>query len=182
MIPSEFPTPNNSRTTGGDRIYSGQPGKQLRHGAILILLSLAGLIPLKAMLHWFDGGPMPEPRAFMALACVLFFPLGVLAIVNAIRGLPRLTIRPDGITLQHGLTTKWANWDSLDPFVVKINEASRRRKVKIASAKITGTNASNSRSRVVRFLISSRRRLRRSLPISTPPARRSWAFPGRPLI
>jgi len=151
MIPSEFPTRGKGPPAGGARVYSGQPGKQLRQGAILILLGFAGLIPLKAMLHWFDGGPMPEPRVFMALACVLFFPLGVLAIVNAIRGLPRLTIKPDGITLQHLLKTKWANWDSLDPFVVKMNEASRRRKVKIASAKITGTNVSNSRSGAIKI-------------------------------
>jgi rhomboid protease GluP len=147
---STFPMPDESTATDGSRVYSGRPGTQLRQGALLILLSLLGLIPLKAMYGWHHGGPMPEPRAFMAAGCVLFLPFGALLILNAIRGLPRLTVKPDGITLQQGLSTKWANWDSLDPFVVKITQAGRR-KVKTASAKITGTNASTSRSRAIRI-------------------------------
>jgi len=68
----------------------------------------------------------------------------------AIRGLPRLTIGPQGLTLRLALATKWANWDSIDPFVVKITQAGRSmRKVKTASAKITGANASKDRSKQI---------------------------------
>jgi rhomboid protease GluP len=80
------------------------------------------------------------------LLCLLLFPLGILLVLNAIRGLPRLTVRPPGVTLKAALTTKWANWDSLDPFVVKTTYVGRsKRQVKTASARITGTNASNGR-------------------------------------
>jgi rhomboid protease GluP len=144
---SIFSASHQSTATAGARVHAGRARTQLRNGLILILLGLLGLIPLKAMSAWYHGGPMPEPRAFIAVACLFFLPLGALTILNAIRGLPRLTIRPDGVTLQLALTTRWANWDSLDPFVVKITQAGRSgRKVKTASAKITGANAGKGRS------------------------------------
>jgi rhomboid protease GluP len=139
--------PNESSATDRGRVYPGRARTQLRLGAISLLLGLAALIPLKAVSRWYAGGPMPEPRMFIALIGALFLPYGVLLIVNAIRGLPRLTVRPDGVTLQLALTRKWANWDSIDPFAVKITQAGRsRRKVKTATARITGANAGKGRS------------------------------------
>jgi membrane associated rhomboid family serine protease len=129
-------------------VYSAKRTSQLRAAAICIVGGLIGLIPLKAMSRWLDGGPMPEPRAFLLLLCVLLFPLGLLLVVNAIRGLPRLTIDLQGVTLQHAHATKWAHWDSLDPFVVKTTYVGRsRREVKTAAAKITGANGNSSRWR-----------------------------------
>jgi rhomboid protease GluP len=136
-----------------DRVYSARPLAQLRLGATLILISLLGLTPFKAMSRWIDGGPTPESGAFLALVCLLLFPFGLIGIFNAIRRLPRLTIDPVGITLQFA-RTKWANWDSLDPFVVKLTQAGRfSRKVKTASARVTGPNASKGslRSKMITF-------------------------------
>jgi len=136
------------RTAPQQLVYSAKRSSQLRPAAICIVGGLIGLIPLKAMSRWLDGGPMPEPRAFLVLLCVLLLPLGFLLIVNAIRGLPRLTIDPQGVTLQHAHVTRWAHWDSIDPFVVKTTYASRsKREVKTAWANITGENGSRSRWR-----------------------------------
>jgi len=132
----------------GRLVYSAKRSSQLRIGGLSILAGLLGLVPLSAMLRWHDGGPMPEPRAFLALGLLLFIPFGGLAVVNAIRGLPRLTIDAQGVTLKHAHMSSWAHWDSLDPFVVKTAYAGRsKREVKTASAKITGANAGISRWR-----------------------------------
>jgi rhomboid protease GluP len=132
------------------RIYSARPLTQLRIGATLILIiSLIGLIPLKAMFRWFEGGTVPEPRSFLTLFILLLFPLGVIGIFNAIRRLPRLTIDPQGITQQFALGTKWVDWDSLDPFVIKTTRTGRfGREIKTASARVTGPNAKG-RSKII---------------------------------
>src|SRR4029077_5140662 len=98
----------------------------------------------------YQGGPVPTPGAFWSLSCLLLFPLGLVLISNAIRGLPRLTIGPQGFSLQLAFKTKWANWDSVDPFVVKETVAGRsRRQVKTATARITGPNAGQERSKLI---------------------------------
>jgi rhomboid protease GluP len=136
------------RSARQEVVYSAKRSSQLRAAALLIAGGLLGLIPLSAMSRWLHGGPVPEPRAFLVLFCLLLLLLGILVIVNAIRGLPRLTVDPQGVTLQNAHTTKWAHWDSLDPFVVRITVAGRsKRQVKTASARITGANASTSRWR-----------------------------------
>jgi hypothetical protein len=124
-------------------VYAGRARTQLRYGLILMLLSLAGLTPIDHFLLWYHGGPPPEPKAFFALSCLLLFPLGLVGITNAIRGLPRLTVGPQGLALQHAFGTKWASWDSVDSFVVKTTAAGRSgRQIKAATARITGPNAS----------------------------------------
>jgi membrane associated rhomboid family serine protease len=128
----------------------GRASTQLRHGATLILLSLLGLTQFQAFSRWYHGGLVPSPKAFWILSCLLLFPLGLVLISNAIRGLPRLTIGPQGISLQLAFKTKWANWDSVDPFVVKTTVAGRSsRQVKTATSKITGPNASQKRSKPI---------------------------------
>src|SRR5947209_6475287 len=109
-------------------VYSAKRSSKLRIGGLSILAGLLGLVPLSAMLRWHDGGPVPELRAFLALGLLLFIPFSVLAIVNAIRGLPRLTIDPQGVTLKHAHTSRWAHWDSLDPFVMKRAYAGRSKR------------------------------------------------------
>ena len=128
----------------------GRARTQLRYGAILILTSLVGLAEFQAFSRWYHGGPVPNPKAFWVLSCLLLFPLGLVLISNAIRGLPRLTIGPLGLSLQLAFKTKWANWDSVDPFVVKTTVAGRsRRQVKTATSTITGPNASQKPSKPI---------------------------------
>jgi membrane associated rhomboid family serine protease len=128
----------------------GRARTQLGYGAILILVSLAGLPEVQAFFRWYHGGPIPNSKAFWVLSCLLLFSLGLVLISNAIRGLPRLTIGPLGISLKLAFKTKWANWDSVNPFVVKATAAGHsRRQVKTAISTITGPNASQKRSKTV---------------------------------
>jgi membrane associated rhomboid family serine protease len=120
----------------------------LRYGAILILTSLVGLTQFPAFSRWYHGGLAPKSEAFWILSFLLLFPVGLVRISNAIRGLPRLTIGPQGFSLQLAFKTKWANWDSVDPFVVKTIVTSKRQ-VKMATARITGPNASQKRSKLI---------------------------------
>jgi membrane associated rhomboid family serine protease len=130
------------------RVYVGQAGTQVRHGLILLLLSLLGLMQIHPLLLWYHGGAPPEPKALMTLGCLLFFPLALVRFANAIRGLPLLTVGPQGVALQHALGTKWASWDSIDPFVVETRQTGRRQ-LKIARARITGPNASRKPSKLI---------------------------------
>ena len=128
----------------------GRVSTQLGYGAVLIVVSLVGLLPVHQFSNWLHGGPMPGSDAFWTLSCLLLFPLGLVLISNAVRGLPRLTIGPQGLSLQLAFKTKWTNWDSVDPFVVKTASAGRfRRQVKRAMAMITGPNAGLKRTKPI---------------------------------
>jgi membrane associated rhomboid family serine protease len=147
---STFPVATEFSSIDGSRVYVGRARTQMLHGATLIFLSLLGLTQVHVFSRWYHGGPMPNPGAFWILSCLLLFPLGLVRISNAIRGLPRLTIGPQGFSLQLAFKTKWANWDSVDCFVVKAVVAGRsRRQVKTATARITGSNASQKRSKLI---------------------------------
>jgi membrane associated rhomboid family serine protease len=149
-VVSSFPVATEFPSIDGGRVYVGRARTQLRYGATLILLSLLGLTQVQAFSRWYHGGPPPHPGAFWTLSCLLLFPLGLVLISNAIRGLPRLTIGPQGFSLQLAFKTKWANWDSVDPFVVKETVAGRsRRQVKTATARITGPNAGQERLKLI---------------------------------
>lgn len=143
-----FSTAREDWATDRPVVYSAKRSSQFRIGGLCIGAGLLGLVPLNAVARWHEGGPLPEPRAFLALVLLLLIPLGVLAIVSAIRGLPRLTIEAQGVTVQHALGSRWAHWDSLDPFIAKTTYVGRsKRGIKTASARITGANASASRWR-----------------------------------
>jgi hypothetical protein len=113
----------------GTKIYAPRWASQLRFGFFLICISLFGLLPLKGILDWLSGGPVPNAETFFALVFLLILPICMLAILilNALRGLPRLTITPQGVTLKSSVGTKWANWDSIDSFVIKAVHAGRFR-------------------------------------------------------
>jgi rhomboid protease GluP len=134
---------------GHGMVYSGRPGKQLAYGAIAILLSLVGLTKLSLVFHCFGGSSCPAPRDFfISSACLFIFSIGALGIVSAIRGLPRLTVTPEGIKFQSALTTKMASWNSLGPFVVKVTHVGGfDQKTKSASAGVTETDGDANRSR-----------------------------------
>ena len=139
---SSFPVATELASNDGDRVYVGRVRTQLGYGTVLILGSLVGLTPAHLFLNWYHGGPVPEPNAFWTLSCLLLFPLGLVLISNAIRGLPRLTIGFQGISLQQAFGTKWAHWDSIGPFAIETRTAGRsRRQIKRAKAVITGANA-----------------------------------------
>src|SRR5690348_4529933 len=74
------------------RVYVGRARIQIRAGLLLMLFSLAGLTQLHAFLRWYHGGQIPDPKAFLVLGCLLLLPLGLVALANAVRGLPRLTV------------------------------------------------------------------------------------------
>jgi membrane associated rhomboid family serine protease len=143
MAPSSVPAFGKALASREIRVYAPKPATQYRLGIILIGLGLLGLLPLRGVSNWLAGGQMPEPRAFFALACVLFLPVGIIFILNGLRGLPRLTVTPRGIEYNSSIGAKSANWDSLEPFAVKTIHAGRFRKpVLTGSAKVVGGNAS----------------------------------------
>ncbi len=129
------------------KIYSPRSGLQLISGIILIVLGLFGLLLLKDFWNWFWGGPLPQlPRAFIGAGCFLFLPLGVLCLLNALRGLPRLTVTPQGVRLDTFIRPRSANWNDLDPFAIK-TVGRLFNPVQIASAKFTVDNANKGRGR-----------------------------------
>jgi rhomboid protease GluP len=138
------------------KVYRPKQSKQWRIGLTGIALGLIiGLLPLPKILHWLSGGPMPDGQAFVAAFCLLFVPLGVFWIVNGLRGFPRLTVTPEGVTLDSGLGAKWAKWDSLDPFEVVTTHVGRfNRQVHNGAARIVGSNASKGPLRRKSFSIS----------------------------
>jgi membrane associated rhomboid family serine protease len=132
------------------KTYAPRLGLQLRFGFLLICISLFGLFPLKGILDWLSGGPVPNAKTFVALALLLILPVCSFAmlILNAVRGLPRLTITHQGVTLESSLGTKWANWDSIGSFAIKAVHAGRFRKpIQVASAQVVGPNANPSSRR-----------------------------------
>jgi membrane associated rhomboid family serine protease len=134
---------DQSPEADGTKIYAPRLGVQLRFGFVLICISLFGLFPLKGILDWISGGALPNATTFLASVFLLILPICMFAILvlNALRGLPRLTITPQGVTLESSLGTKWANWDSIGSFAIKAVHAGRFRKpIQIASARVVGPN------------------------------------------
>lgn len=138
------------------KVYPPRLGLQLRGIFIFIGVGLFGLFPLKGMLDWLSGGPMPSFKAFVALFFLLILPVGLIAIgiLNVLRGLPRLTITPRGITFKNSFGTKWVNWDSIGPFAIKTVFAGRFRKpLQTASARVVGPNTDGSSRRAKLFSV-----------------------------
>ena len=150
---------------------------QLRYGATIILLSLVGLTQFQAFSRWYHGGPVPTPGAFWSLSCLVLFPLGLVLISNAIRGLPRLTIGPQGISLQLAFKTKWANWDSVAPFVVRRSKpAAPGGKSKRRHQELPGRMPARSARSLSSSPTTTTCRSRRSPPTSMRLGRRPLAF------
>lgn len=125
------------------KVYRPKQSKAWRLGLTFIVMGLVGLLPLPQILHWLSGGPTPDSQAFLVVLCLLLVPVGILWIVNAMRGYPRLTVTPDGVSIHTGFTQRWARWDSLDPFDVMVTVTGRfNQRVLTASARVTGPNAS----------------------------------------
>jgi membrane associated rhomboid family serine protease len=134
------------------KIYAPKSGTQWRLALIASVLGACGLIPLKRVIDWLSGGPRPGGGEFLALTGAVFFlPIALLCVANALRGLPRLTMTPRGIKLDGGIRTKWADWDSVGPFAVKIVYSRRSSQVRAASAKLarSDTGRSGRRARTI---------------------------------
>jgi membrane associated rhomboid family serine protease len=128
----------------------------LRFVFILICVSLFGLFPLKGILDWLSGGPVPSAETFFILVFLLILPvcLSVIFILDALRGLPRLTITPQGVSLQSSLGTRWANWDSVESFAIRTVYAGRFGKPNcLASARVVGPNTNKSSRRAKVFSV-----------------------------
>lgn len=143
-------------TSSEIKVYPSNSAKLWRVGALGIGLGLLlGFLPLRAVLHWLSGGPMPSSDMFTAATCLLFIPLGLLSVLGALRGLQRLTVMPQGIKAEALFGTRWANWDSLEPFVLKTVHAGRLNKqVRSASARVTGSHASARLQRTKTFTLT----------------------------
>lgn len=141
----DFPAQKSST---GIKVYRAKSGTQWRLALLAFVMSALGLIPLKHIFDWLSDGPRPEAGVFLAAACTLFFlPIAILFASNALRGLPRLTVTPEGLKFESGVRTKWASWDSVGPFAVKAVYSGRFRQTRMASAKIVGSAAGLRRTR-----------------------------------
>jgi rhomboid protease GluP len=118
-------------------------------GALLVFLALQAFSP------WFHGAALPGGKAFVRiLIAFLFLGFGILMLVGAMRGLPRLTLTQDGIEFETVFSTKWANWNSLSAFALTTNYVglfNRRRLT--ASADIAGPSVSRNLLRTGKFVI-----------------------------
>lgn len=142
------------RSLAPTKVYHAKSSTQWRLALIAFLLGGLGLIPLKQISDWLSGGPKPESGAFFAATAALFFlPIGILFVLNALRGLPRLTMTPEGLKFEGGIRTKWTTWESVGPFAVKAVYSGRFRQTRMASAKIAGSAAGQSPRRVRTFSI-----------------------------
>lgn len=149
-------TADQAPEADGTKIYAPRLGLQLRFGFFLLCIGLFGLFPLKGILDWLTGGPVPNAQTFLALVFLLILPICMFAflILNALRGLPRLTITAQGATLKSSMGTKWANWDSIGPFAIKAVSAGRFRKpIQVASARVVGPNTNKSSRRANVFSV-----------------------------
>jgi rhomboid protease GluP len=142
--------------SGQVKVYPPDTSKQWRVGLMSMAFSLLGLLPLRDVSHWLAGGPVPTGRTFFAAALLLLFPFGLLSILGALRGLPRLTIVPQGVQFDTVFKTLWAKWDSLEPFAVKIRHVGRfnNKAVRTASAQVAGANVSKNLLRSKIFLLT----------------------------
>jgi membrane associated rhomboid family serine protease len=142
------------KSSAGIKVYQAKSGAQLRLALLALAMSSFGLPALKEIFDWLSGGPRPEGGILLAAASLLFLPIGILFLSNALRGLPRLTVTAEGIKLENGMQTKWATWDSVEPFAVKAVSAGRSRQTRMAFAKLAGSAAGRSPRRARTFTIS----------------------------
>jgi membrane associated rhomboid family serine protease len=146
------PIPEISST----KTYPARLGLQLRFGLVFVGISLFGIFPLKGILNWLSGGPVPNANTFLILIFLLILPICLLAILtlNVLRGLPRLAITPQGVSQKTSFGTKWASWDSIDSFAITTVHAGRfSRSIRMASAKVVGPNTNKSSGRAKKFSV-----------------------------
>jgi membrane associated rhomboid family serine protease len=113
-----LPDISSDRSLADVKVYEAKSSSQWRLAVLFLAVGGLGFLPLARVLGWLSGGPRPDGGLFIVSCLLLLLPLGLLFASNALRGLPRLTVTTDGIRLENGIRTAFANWDSLGPFVV----------------------------------------------------------------
>jgi len=142
LFQTQPPPAQSARARGPSKVYKARRTLQLWSGLIAITIGLLGFLPMRYIGDWLAGGPKPAPERFFVLAFLLFLPIGALRLLNALRGLPRLTVTRQGIKLDRGLRAKSANWDSLEPFTVRVVGTSPLgKRFRTATATIIAPNA-----------------------------------------
>jgi hypothetical protein len=145
----------SARAPDPSKVYKARRALQLRRGLIVIAIGLLGFLSLRHIADWLAGGPKPEPERFFVLAFLLLLPIGAFRLFNALRGLLHLTVTRQGLKLDMGLRTKTANWDSLEPFAIRIvGTGPLGKRLRIATATIIGPNAGKGLLRRKTFRIS----------------------------
>lgn len=85
-------------TSSEIKVYPSNSAKLWRVGALGIGLGLLlGFLPLRAVLHWLSGGPMPSSDMFTAATCLLFIP----ARASFCSRCPARLAAPDGHAARH---------------------------------------------------------------------------------
>jgi rhomboid protease GluP len=128
-----------------ERVYAAGRAKLWGGATICLILGVAiAWSRLKEFSAWTEGTASPGPVAVaMALLAIMTIVFGVIAIVSAVRGLPRLTVSPAGVRLDYLFRTSWSDWHSLTGFAVTTMDVGRfGRRVESAGAGIVGTAVS----------------------------------------
>jgi len=126
-------------------IYRPRRAKPLALGTILPLIAVAICWePMNAIALWLRGGAAPDARTlFMAGLSLMVVVLAAITLTGALRGLPRLTLTRDSVTLESLFAVSRAEWSSLSSFRRWTLRASRfGRHAEAAVSAITGSGAS----------------------------------------
>jgi hypothetical protein len=142
--------------TDEEERYRPKLAQQYRIALLIIALgALLVFLALRAFSPWFHGAALPGGKEFFRIVIAfLLLGFGVLMLIGAMRGVPRLTLTQDGIEFETVFTTKWANWNSLSAFALTTNYVglfNRRRLT--ASADIAGPSVSRNLVRTGKFVI-----------------------------
>ena len=130
--------------------------RQIRVSLLLLLLGGSTVEPtLEKFTPWLHGGAWPNSGATAALFfVVLLLAFGLVVLVGALRGLPRLTVTRDGIEISTVFASKWANWNSLSAFALTTNYVGLfNRRILTATATVVGPEVSQNLKRKPCFIV-----------------------------
>jgi hypothetical protein len=136
-----------------------------------------------------SSGPIPSVLSvfqqwLLGLVALPLFTFGALRLVQAICGLPRLTVTSDGIELQTAFRTRSAKWNSLEKFELRVQRGGKGGPSYSATSIVSGKSASNNLSGGTKLVIPDSFSM--SIPelITTLNARRAQALglPNEPTV
>ena len=121
-------------------------------GIFIILVGLSSS-PWKELTAWAHGGSASHALfLFPAFLSLLFCGLGLLLLVAAVLGIPRLVIDSTGVTHQTPFGTMSARWGSLAPFALTVKARGRNKgKAYAASSSIIGKDVSKNLAKAKYF-------------------------------
>jgi rhomboid protease GluP len=161
-----------------ETVYRPRRGKIYRSGLLLLLFGLfIGAAPARDVLAWIAGSIEPSGRTILgALAGLASAGMGLLIIVGALRGLPRLTASPDGLRLETAFGSRSAAWGSLGPFAAGRVYTGFGRSIANATAAVTGTEASRNLCRRKKFFLPDAFVVPLDVILADLNRRRAWAL------